>query len=240
MFPTVQRPVNRGERWWLTAAGLWRAAGWQLAPPRCLLCGAAGGERLDLCVHCLGRLPGHAAPWHPGDGTITRIFAPWQYANTVDAMVRRLKFRGERAYARVLGTLLARLRRDCAEPLPDVIVPMPLHPRRLSERGYNQAAEIACFAGRELRRPRIPALRRTRHTDEQSGLPRLQRRLNVRAAFAGTRALTGLHVALVDDVVTTGSTAGAAAAALHQSGAASIEVWALALVESPRWNQRAA
>jgi ComF family protein len=148
-------------------------------------------------------------------------------------MVRQLKFHGERAHARVLGTLLARLRRACPEPLPDVIVPMPLHRSRLRERGYNQAAEIACFAGRELQRPRVQALRRTRHTDEQSGLPRLQRRLNVHGAFAGTRALNGLRVALIDDVVTTGSTAGAAAAALQQAGADGIEVWAVALVE---WN----
>jgi ComF family protein len=215
----------------LTAVELWRSAGWQLAPARCLLCGAPGADRLDLCVHCIARLPASTVPWRPGEDHIGWQLAPWRYAHPVDAMVRQLKFHGERSYARALGTLLARQRRACPEPLPDLIVPMPLHPRRLRARGYNQAAEIACFAGRELQRPRSQALRRTRDTAEQSALPRRQRRLNVHGAFAGTRGLTGLRVALIDDVVTTGSTARAAAAALHRAGAASIEVWALAVVE---------
>ncbi|MGH8254376.1 MAG: ComF family protein, partial [Steroidobacteraceae bacterium] len=128
-----------------------------LVPPRCVLCDAPGMNApgragpLDLCADCLAGLPRTAA----GDAFQSRAFShiccPWRFEFPVDELVRALKFHGERTYARVLGTLLARERMELAAdaeaaPLPGLIVPVPLHPLRLRERGYNQAAELARFA----------------------------------------------------------------------------------------------
>jgi ComF family protein len=146
-------------------------------------------------------------------------------------MVRSLKFAGERGQARLLGTLLAGHRAAVGRVLPQLVVPMPLHARRLRQRGYNQAGEIACFAARGLGLRAEPrALRRVRHTLPQTVLPLGERQANLRGAFAAARGLTGLRVALVDDVITTGSTAVAAATALADAGAIDIELWVLARV----------
>jgi ComF family protein len=116
--------------------------------------------------------------------------------------------------------------------LPAFIVPMPLHAARLRERGFNQAQEIARYAGASLGiRVEHRVLARTHATSEQSGLTLDERRRNVRGAFRVVRPLPVGRIALLDDVVTTGSTAMAAAGALAAAGAREIELWAVARVE---------
>jgi ComF family protein len=208
-------------------ARLLAACGSFLAPPRCVLCEEPGlPGPIDLCAACLAELP----RTDPGDEFQSRAFelvcCPWRFEFPIDALVRALKFHGERAYARLLGTLLARERAQCAALLPDLIVPVPLHATRLRERGYNQAAELARFAARELALPLDRGLLlRPRSTRGQTGLGARARTLNVAGAFATTRALPGApRLALVDDVVTTGSTVLAAAAALRAAGAGPVEL----------------
>jgi ComF family protein len=204
-----------------------------LLPPTCLLCGAAGGaDRLDLCEPCLGSLP-RAGPF--ALPPFTAVVCPWLYAYPIDHCIQALKFQGERAWARVLGVLLACERRrgggvpPVALPLPDLVVPVPLHMRRLRERGYNQSADLARFAARALALPLdADALERRRATEVQSRLPAAARAANVAGAFRAARPLQGRRVALVDDVLTTGSTAAAAAAALVAAGAGGVELWAVA------------
>ncbi|MDE2218798.1 MAG: ComF family protein [Gammaproteobacteria bacterium] len=209
-------------------ARLLAACGSLLAPPHCVLCDAPGlPGPLDLCADCLAGLP----RVDPGDGFESRAFervcCPWRFEFPVDALVRALKFQGERAYARLLGTLLARERWRCAAAPPRLVVPVPLHPARLRERGYNQAAELARFAARELSLPLDRALlQRARSTRGQTGLGARERALNVAGAFIATRKLQDAPpLALVDDVVTTGSTVLAAAAALRAAGSGPIELW---------------
>jgi ComF family protein len=160
---------------------------------------------------------------------------PWVYAYPIDHCIQALKFQGERAWARVLGVLLACERRrvggvlPAALPLPDLVAPVPLHLRRLRERGYNQSADLARFAARALELPvDARALERCRATEVQSRLPASARAANVEGAFRAARPLQGLRVALVDDVLTTGSTTAAAAAALRAAGADSVELWVVA------------
>ena len=154
---------------------------------------------------------------------------PWVYAYPIDHCIQALKFQRERAWARVLGALLARERRRVGGDLPDLVVPVPLHLRRLRERGYNQSADLARFAARALELPvDARALERRRATEVQSRLPASARATNVEGAFRAARPLQGLRVALVDDVLTTGSTAAAAAAALRAAGADSVELWVVA------------
>ena len=163
--------------------------------------------------------------------TVVRVVVPFHYAYPVNFLIRALKFRGERAHARVLGHLLADSVRSLRRALPELIVPIPLHPQRYRERGFNQAHEIARYTGASLCIPvDTRHLVRQRATLEQSGLSLAGRRRNVRGAFEVARPFTAMRVALIDDVLTTGSTALAAAQALLAAGVREVEVWAVARV----------
>jgi ComF family protein len=135
-----------------------------------------------------------------------------------------LKYEGRVDLADPLGVLFE----GCERPRSDVLVPVPLHPHRLRQRGFDQALLLAQAAGRRFGLPVKTLLRRVRPTGQQVGRDRVARERNVRGAFAGDPAAFGLRVCLVDDVLTTGATASAAARALLDAGAARIEVRTLA------------
>jgi ComF family protein len=208
-----------------------------LAPPRCALCGGPGQWLdepwgLDLCRHCEGA----CTRWQPEPLPFDAVFCLFRYEHPVDLMITRLKFRGELVYARVLGTLFAHALRDRGEPLPACIVPMPLHRSRYRERGFCQTSEIArhlarrpCGAHAGRIGVRTNLLRRVRATRAQSGLAATERAANLCDAFAVLpRADVPGHVALLDDVLTTGHTALAAVSALRNAGCARVEVWCCA------------
>ena len=215
-----------------------RAIGSALLPPVCCLCGAPGqAPDLDLCDVCTTLLPvlgfgAGSAPLAGGD-TLVRTLFLFKYEYPVDHFIRSMKFRGERVFARVLGELLAREHRARGWELPDCIVPMPLHAARLRQRGFNQALEIAKYAAASLgTRVEARSLVRKTSTREQSGLSVEARRENVRGAFEVVPPLPQGRIALLDDVVTTGSTAMEAVDALKVAGVREIELWAIARVES--------
>ena len=230
MFAGSCRSVNLDRPMKSTLRRLIGALGALVAPPQCVLCDQPGlAGPVDLCAACLAELPRPAGDGPIPGGDFALVCCPWSFDFPVDALVRALKFHGERCHARLFGTLLARERARHGALLAELVVPVPLHPLRLRLRGYNQAAEIACYAARELALPLDRnALRRLRPTREQSALRSRDRVANVAGAFAATRSLAGLRVALVDDVVTTGSTVNAAAAALSEAGAAAVELWVVA------------
>ncbi|MEO7775752.1 MAG: ComF family protein [Steroidobacteraceae bacterium] len=211
----------------------WRSVAAVLAPPVCSLCGAPGRwpgahVALDLCEHCLAALPAVTSVASLSCGP---VWALASYDYPADHMIRALKFHGERVYGRVLGTLLGERRAADPRALPQVVLPVPLHRQRFSERGFNQAAEIAQFAAQVLGLPMDQRLLlRPRATLEQSELAAAARHRNVRGAFEVTRSRVPAHIALVDDVLTTGSTLNEAARALQMAGVASIEVWVAARV----------
>lgn len=163
--------------------------------------------------------------------TLIRVLVPFHYAYPVDHWIRALKFNGERVYARVLAALLVDAFRALRQAPPEVIVPVPLHPRRYRERGFNQAHELAKFAAAPLGvRVESRCLVRETSTLEQSGLSPAQRRKNVRGAFTVVGPVGAERVVLLDDVLTTGSTALAAAQALRAAGVREVELWAVARV----------
>ena len=215
-------------------------------PPTCLLCGSAGTAELDLCAACLSDLPrNHAAcprcavPLPAGwtglcercraqPPEFDRAFVPFGYRPPVDFLITRLKFGGRLAHARLLGELFAAALAERGDPPPDCIMPVPLHPRRLRERGFNQALELARAAAHRFGIPLwINGLRRVRHTRPQVELDARQRQTNPLGAFALAAPLPGTRIALMDDVVTTASTIGECARVLRASGATDIEIWAI-------------
>ena len=230
MFAGSCRSVNLDRPLKSTLRRLCAALGSVIAPPQCVLCDQPGlAGPVDLCAECLAEFPRPAGDGPIPGGDFALVCCPWSFDFPVNALVRALKFHGERCHARLFGTLLARERARHGAPLPELVVPVPLHPLRLRLRGYNQAAEIACYAARELALPLDRnALRRLRPTREQSALRSRDRVANVAGAFAAARTLGGLRVALVDDVVTTGSTVNAAAVALREAGAVAVELWVVA------------
>lgn len=217
-----------------------------LFPLRCLACGESGTHGRDLCAACHAALPwqGPACPRCalpvPGGGTcgaclaasppLTRVHAAFDYAFPLDRLLPRLKFHGDFAAGRVLAQCMV----DAltAADRPDALLPLPLHRARLRRRGYDQALELARPLARALRLPLLTAtLQRTRATGAQSRLDADARQRNLRGAFRVRRGspLPG-HVALVDDVMTTGATLHAAAQALRDAGVARIDAWVCARV----------
>jgi ComF family protein len=181
--------------------------------PRCALASPLGA----LCGRCLAEPPHY-------DASVAAL----GYEFPADALVHALKFRGELALAPFLGALL--LQRISTLGV-DCVIPVPLSARRLRERGYNQAVEIARhLAPRKLE---VSVCIRSRDTAAQTGLPFDERRRNVRGAFRCARPLAGASVAVVDDVMTTGATLDEIAATLKRAGAARVENWVVARTAPP-------
>jgi ComF family protein len=156
-----------------------------------------------------------------------RAVARYEYRFPLDRLVQRFKYGGDLALGRWLAKGLAE--RVSREPRPHLLVVPPLSPARIRTRGFNQALEIARLVGRRIGVPvSREALVRRHDTPAQASLGRRERQANLRGAFACTRTLGGLDVAIVDDVLTTGATADAIAQVLKEAGAASVAVWAVA------------
>jgi ComF family protein len=187
-----------------------------LTPPFCVLCGEPTSALSVLCRNC------RETPL-----CIDGIRSAFYYQGVIREAIHKLKYQ----YLKAVAPPLARLLADYLSrtPLPaDVLVPVPLHPRRLRERGYNQAALLAKELGRLTGLPVAEgALRRARSTQAQARAPgREQRRSNVAGAFiCRPEAVEEKRVLLVDDVCTTGFTLEACAVALKDAGAAT--VWGL-------------
>jgi len=174
------------------------------------------GPHERLCAHC-----------QQADPAFERVQAPWLFTQPLQQLLHQFKFHGSLAAGNTLGRLFAQQLE--IEAKPDLIIPVPLHPKRLRERGYNQAAELARPIGKLLNLPLdTRSLQRIRHTNEQSSLNAKERRRNLRGAFHCNADLQNKRVVIVDDVVTTGSTANEIAKTLRRAGARHIEIWAAA------------
>ncbi|QOJ21562.1 MAG: ComF family protein [Gammaproteobacteria bacterium] len=209
----------------------------------CLLCGAiAGGDFCPACYRDLPQLPASHCPvclWPVPTNEIcgnclkkppafTRTLAALRYTFPADALIHALKYQTNLAIAPVLANLfIARLK--TMETMPDVIVPMPLHPIRLRERGFNQAMEIGRTIAKQTGIALLPdGCSRIKHTLPQTGLPWKERQKNIRRAFSCRIDVSGKHVAIVDDVMTTGATLNELAQVLRRRGATEISNWVIA------------
>lgn len=243
-----------------------------LWPAHCLVCREpcpAGGAVADLCPACRDALPWNrsacaqcALPMPVPTAAcgrclrrpppLTAVRAAFVYGPPLDRLLPRLKFHDDLTAGRLLAGLMAEslAGRDPDAPWPQAAIPLPLHRRRLRQRGYDQALELARPLAAALGLPlRHDLLRRVRETAPQSRLDAAARRKNLRGAFVATTSKPSRlspsraspshpppshpppsHVVLIDDVMTTGATLHAAADALRRAGVARVDAWVCARV----------
>ena len=228
-----------------------------LLPRICLLCGDRAEDPHNLCTGCIRDLPRIgdccrkcALPLSvPGADLCAqcasdpppfrRALAALRYVPPVDTLIRQLKFEGNLAVAPTLGRLLAlRVAEEGGGSVPECILPVPLHLRRLRARGFNQALEIARTLSAATGVPvKRHWTKRIRNTPVQSRIQSVRARgRNVRGAFSASGRLARFRrVAIVDDVVTTGATASELARVVLDIGVESVDLWCVARTESFRY-----
>lgn len=212
-----------------------------MPPQPCLLCGSAT-LRQGWCEACHAALPCYSMPMCPvcalptPNGEVcghclnqpphfARTCAAYRYAFPIDKMIQALKFSGKFQLAQPLAQALA----QHIQHLPDCLIAMPLHKQRLRERGYNQSLLLAQQLGKHFHLPVLStSCQRLRNTQTQSTLPWKERDKNLRNAFHCLPAVSGKHVAIVDDVMTSGSSVNELAKALLAAGAREVSVWVIA------------
>ena len=204
-----------------------------LLPQYCLHCKDKADNEIPLCRACQKRLP-----WNSREDPLyaTEIkrqdyrqgIATFHYKSPIDQWINALKFQHTLHYAKLLGVLFTEKMTE-NEQLPELIIPIPLHRSRLCQRGFSQTIEIAKHIHH---RTQIPidrySLRRRIATQPQSSLSAEARSDNIKDAFICTKAITARHVALFDDVITTGNTINAALKALKTQGIETIDIWCCA------------
>jgi ComF family protein len=185
----------------------------------CLRCGLPLPIPAAACGHCQRRPP-----------PLTVAHAAFRYEAPLDRLLPRLKFHNDLAAARLLGGLMAEALGSAERP--DALIPLPLHRKRLRSRGFDQTLELAKPLAHALCVPlRDDVLVRVRETAPQSRLDAPARRRNLRRAFAVREGVAlPAHVALIDDVMTTGATLHAAADALLSAGVTRVDAWVCARV----------
>ena len=175
----------------------------------------------EVCGACLRHAP-----------AIDAALAAFEYRFPLDRLVQRFKFAGDLAVGRWLGEQLALA--VAGADRPDLLVAPPLSPSRLRERGFNQALELARVVASSHRIPlAIDAVEKVRETPPQPGLGRRERQANMRDALRANGRWPGAHVAIVDDVMTTGATVEAMALLMKAAGARHVSAWVAARTPEP-------
>jgi ComF family protein len=233
---------------------------WLKSEQQCLLCDEPADGNLAICSSCEAELPwlgGHCQvcalplplplPVHglscgaclQRPPSFQRVEAPWRYAFPIDSLITRFKHQAKWPLGRLLGELLSQhLLHAFAEGLakPDLLLPVPLANKRQRQRGFNQATLLAQWLSQELQLPlQTHWLQRLLDTPAQQQLDAATRKRNLRRAFAlaPDSQVKGLHLALIDDVLTTGATAESLARLLLKAGAARVDVYCLARTPKP-------
>lgn len=220
----------------------------RLWPPDCQACGGVGlgpeicrGCFRDLpratiaCARCAAPLPatGHCGACLARPPGFQRAVVPFLYMFPIDRLLQRLKFHGRLEHARLLGELLGHHVRRRSNQV-NLIVPVPLHRKRLMERGFNQAQELAHWVSRRSALTlRSDLCCRISDTPPLWPLSPRNRARELRDAFECRGDIAGARLAIVDDILTTGATASALARVLFDAGAKRVEIWAVARAVRP-------
>lgn len=187
----------------------------------CIVCGKILDQNLSRCGHCLQKNIYYQS-----------LSCCFYYEAPIINLISQLKYQGDLKVAKLLAQLIAKAlpqQRQTNQSWPECIIPMPLHPSRHRQRGFNQAQQIACYLANHLPvKEKIEYCQRIKATPSQTGLTSQERQQNVSGAFSCIKPLPFQHVAILDDVVTTGHTTNALAQSLQSAGVKLIEVWCVA------------
>lgn len=186
----------------------------------CIRCGDSlfDNQNHSICNHCIA---------HPPIFDIPVI--PFSYQKPISNMIMFLKFNQKIIYSRILAKLMINHIEKNSMSLPDMIIPIPLHPNRLRERGFNQALEIAKPMGKYFNvKVDFMSCHRIKNTEPQSLLPAQKRKDNIKNVFEVKKNITTKHVAILDDVVTTGNTINEFSSILKKAGVEKIQIWSCA------------
>lgn len=211
----------------------------------CTLCTNYDGGNLGICENCMRELPWHTQSQCSQCGLISDgrtcgscLAAPPSFDNTtalftynfpLDRLLQQYKYRESLQLANMFATMLHEKLRITKSEKIDLIIPMPMHAKRLQERGFNQALEIAKTVAK-LTNVKIDytACQRIKLTPPQASLPLKERSKNIRGVFECQKDLTGLNIAVIDDVMTTGASLDELAKTLKKAGATHVECWVIA------------
>ena len=221
---------------------------YSLLPPSCILCENKGMGHMDLCQPCLDaqiKIGSHCyccakqfendhlnlflcGDCQKSPRAFDRTYAPYTHQGAIRYLINQCKFNGAYKYTRLLGLLLASHLRTQAK-LPELIIPVPLHPKRYQQRGFNQSLEIGKVIAKELSIPIDNRhCLRIKDTPHQVSLSAKQRHKNIKNAFQVIAKPKAQHIAILDDVMTTSATANELAKALKSTGVNQIDIWVCA------------
>ena len=225
-----------------------------LYPSICLLCDQAGQKGLDLCEQCYTRLPWNhtccqrcALPLPSGNAPLCGAcsnkklffdytYSPFLYKDFIQEAITQFKFNQKINYGKLLANLIGQSIEKENLEIPDVIIAVPLHKKRIKSRGFNQSLEIAKLLGKRFNtKVLLNAVKRVRETQAQMELPAKQRVRNVKNAFGLNNNkfdFKNKHVVIVDDVMTTGSTVNEVAKCVRYAGANKVGIWCVARVST--------
>ena len=218
-----------------------------LIPPRCALC--RQHSPLGFCAPCQLLLPwkiqfcdicanestfkGVCGQCQQHRPVYRRAIIPFHYREPLIDLIHQYKYQQRLYYGPTLAKMMAHFSRRQNDTKPDLLIPIPLHNRRMRKRGFNQAQELTRALSRELGVPVDPfLLKRDKDTRSQTGLTERMRKHNVQGAFSLKRDCPKVNIALIDDVVTSGSTVNEATKTLLKQGAKSVTVWAVSKTDS--------
>ena len=224
----------------------------RLFTPCCVLCDTKVTQSISLCCACLQDLPriSHSCyrcalplqneladtvcgQCQQSPPPVDYLISSLHYAYPVGYLISQLKFQRHLSHAKIFSQLLLTTLQayysKSSVALPEIMIPVPLHKKRIRQRGFNQALEIARPIAKELNIPiSSDAIQRTKHTEAQSLLSAVERRKNLRHSFEIVKPITADHIVLLDDVVTTGTTVYELASLLKKQGVKTVSVWTVA------------
>jgi ComF family protein len=217
-----------------------------ILPKHCLLCNLPSHSGIELCNDCIDNLPknlkachycgipsqtnSHCISCNSYKTPFKRTLAPYLYDAGIKHLIGALKFRQNLVTAELLANLFISETMQ-SNISADYLLPVPAHKHRLKERGFNQAHEISKALAKKLNIPILTAIQKKKHTTPQSLLSAKQRQTNLKNAFSLTGSIPISRIAIIDDVITTGSTMNEIAHLLQETGVSHIEAWAIARTE---------
>ncbi|PHQ80079.1 MAG: hypothetical protein COB66_05555 [Coxiella sp. (in: Bacteria)] len=199
-----------------------------LFTPRCPICQSKTKQPTLLCAHCHTQLPWQESFEFYKQGI--SCYAPLTYDNQIKHFIKALKYKHQLRYAALLGNYLAQAIQTHYNDKPQLIIPVPLHKKRLRERGFNQSLELAKVISRSTQIPiNKTYFIRKKNTPPQAQCSKSSRKRNIKNAFTLQQQLPAQHIILLDDVITTGGTVIECFNTLHKKQPSlSIDIWAVA------------